>query len=326
MLRKLSVTHESWPLKKIFTISRGSKSSADIVYVEIEEGNHLGRGEAVPYKRYGETISTVISQIMTLKNSIESGINSEELLTALEAGAARNAIDCALWDLESKIDNIPVWKRLSKHVPSRITTAMTLGMETPAIMAAEALECNKYDVLKLKLGSQDVIESVRAVRSVAPNPKLIIDANEAWTEKQIRDWQEELFALNVSLIEQPLPVGKDACLSGFNHLIPICADESCHTAKDIPQLTDKYDYVNLKLDKTGGLTEALRAKEQAILCDLGLMIGCMVATSLSMAPALLLTENADFIDLDGPFLLDMDRQPSLIVGSSCLLYNSGIWG
>jgi L-alanine-DL-glutamate epimerase-like enolase superfamily enzyme len=326
MSRKLSVTHESWPLKKIFTISRGSKASADTVYVEIAEGNHVGRGESVPYKRYGETISTVISQIMTLKNSIESGMNSEELLIALEAGAARNAIDCALWDLQSKVDNIPVWKRLNKHVPSKITSAMTIGMETPAIMAADALEYNKYDVLKLKLGSQDVIESVRAIRCVAPNPKLIIDANEAWNEKQIRAWQEELFDLNVSLIEQPLPVGKDGCLNDFNHLIPICADESCHTAKDIPQLTDKYDYVNLKLDKTGGLTEALRAKEQALLCDLGLMIGCMVATSLSMAPAILLTENADFIDLDGPFLLDMDRQPSLIVGSNCLVYNSDIWG
>ena len=269
---------------------------------------------------------TVISQIMTLKNSIESGMNSEELLIALEAGAARNAIDCALWDLQSKVDNIPVWKRLNKHVPSKITSAMTIGMETPAIMAADALEYNKYDVLKLKLGSQDVIESVRAIRSVAPNPKLIIDANEAWNEKQIRAWQEELFDLNVSLIEQPLPVGKDGCLNDFNHLIPICADESCHTAKDIPQLTDKYDYVNLKLDKTGGLTEALRAKEQALLCDLGLMIGCMVATSLSMAPAILLTENADFIDLDGPFLLDVDRQPGLVVGPNCLLYNSDVWG
>jgi L-alanine-DL-glutamate epimerase-like enolase superfamily enzyme len=326
MLRKLSVTHESWPLKKIFTISRGSKTSADIVYVEIEEGDHIGRGEAVPYKRYGESIMSVITQITALKNSIEKGINSEELLTVLKAGAARNAIDCALWDLRAKIDNTPVWKNLNKNVSGKITTAMTLGMESPAIMAAEALEYNKYDVLKLKLGSKDVIESVRAVRNVAPSPKLIIDANEAWTEKQIRAWQEELFALNVSLIEQPLPVGKDACLNSFNHLVPICADESCHTAKDIPRLADRYDYVNLKLDKTGGLTEALRAKEEAKLHDLGLMIGCMVATSLSMAPAILLTENADFIDLDGPFLLDVDRQPSLVVGPNCLLYNSDVWG
>lgn len=325
-MRELSVSHQSWPLKKIFTISRGSKVSAEVIYVEIKEGDFIGRGEAVPYARYDESILSVINQIMSVKNDIENGLSCKELLSLLEPGAARNAIDCALWDLRSKINKIPAWNNLISDITIRMKTAITLSMDSPEKMAIEALELNDCDLLKLKLGSENVINSIRAVRRAAPKPRLIIDANEAWTEIELCSWQQELIDLNVSLIEQPLPVGEDECLKNFSHLVPICADESCHTTEDISQLADKYDYVNLKLDKTGGLTEALRTKEQAQKHGLGLMVGCMVATSLSMAPAMLLTENADFIDLDGPFLLDKDRQPSLMMGSDCLLYNEDVWG
>lgn len=325
-MRTLSIKHESWPLRKIFTISRGSKISADVVYLEIQEGDYIGKGEAVPYKRYGESVASVISQIKAISNDLENGLDREELQDTLKPGAARNAIDCALWDLQAKIDKTPLYNELNINLSNEITTAMTLSMDSPEKMAAESFIYKTYDLLKLKLGAKDVLESIRAVREAAPYPKLIIDANEAWTLEQIKLWQEELFSLNVSLIEQPLPAGKDSSLSNFEHMVPICADESCHTTDDIARLADMYDYINIKLDKTGGLTEALRLKEQAHRHDLGLMVGCMVATSLSMAPALLLTENTEFIDLDGPFLLDKDRPPSLMVGPNSLRYNSDMWG
>ena len=325
-MRTMSIHHESWPLKKVFTISRGSKIFAEVVYLEIEENGYIGRGEAVPYKRYGESVANVISQIQAVRSDLENGLNREELLDTLEAGAARNAIDSALWDLQAKIDETATWKKLNISLPNKITTAITVGMDNPEKMAAESLNYNTYDLLKLKLGANDVLESVRAIREAAPYPKLIIDANEAWNLEQLKTWQEELLSLNVTLIEQPLPAGKDSSLNTFEHMVPICADESCHTAMNIPQLADRYDYGNIKLDKTGGLTEALRLKEQACKHNLGLMVGCMVATSLSMAPALLLTEDVEFIDLDGPFLLDKARSPSLMAGPNSLYYNSAIWG
>ena len=326
MLREVSFQHESWPLKKSFSISRGTKTSAEVIYLEIQQDHHKGKGEAVPYVRYGESIDSVISQLNTVKGDIEQGSDRNNLLDILPPGAARNAIDCALWDLESKLNGISPWKSANKNKPKSIRTALTVSLSSPDKMAEEALDYGKCDLLKLKLGSENVLESITAVRQVAPKAKIIIDANEAWSEEQLRSWQEQLFEMSIDLVEQPLSSDKDDCLREFQHLVPICADESCHTTEDIERLVGLYDYVNLKLDKTGGLTEALNCKNMAKERGLGLMIGCMVSTSLSMAPALLLTEDVDFIDLDGPFLLAKDRDPSLIGSSSELIYDSDVWG
>ncbi len=326
MLREVSFQHESWPLKKSFSISRGTKTSAEIIYLEITQNHHKGKGEAVPYARYGESIDSVTSQINAVKDDIEQGFDRNKLLGILPPGAARNAIDCALWDLESKLNGISPWESLNQNKPKSIRTALTVSLDSPDKMAKEALNYGKCDVLKLKLGSKNVLESIAAVRQVTPKAKIIIDANEAWSEEQLRSWQEQLFEMSIDLVEQPLSSDKDDCLREFQHLVPICADESCHTTEDIDRLVGLYDYVNLKLDKTGGLTEALNCIDMAKQRGLGIMIGCMVSTSLSMAPALLLAEDADFIDLDGPFLLAKDRHPSLIGSSNELTCNSGVWG
>ncbi|MEC8955618.1 MAG: N-acetyl-D-Glu racemase DgcA [Pseudomonadota bacterium] len=326
MLREISFQHESWPLKKSFSISRGTKTSAEIIYLEIKQNHHKGKGEAVPYARYGESIDSVISQINAVRGDIEQGSDRSNLLNILPPGAARNAIDCALWDLESKLNGISPWEIVNQNKPKIIHTALTVSLSSPDKMAEEALNYGKCDVLKLKLGSENVLESISAVRQVAPKTKIIVDANEAWCEEKLRSWQEQLLEMNVDLVEQPLPSDKENCLGDFQHLVPICADESCHTTEDIERLAGLYDYVNLKLDKTGGLTEALNCRDMAKELRLGLMIGCMVSTSLSMAPALLLAEDADFIDLDGPFLLARDRDPSLISSSGELVYNSSVWG
>ena len=231
-----------------------------------------------------------------------------------------------MWDLESKLNGISPWESVNQNKPKNIRTALTVSLSSPDRMAKEALNYGKCDLLKLKLGSENVLESIAAVRQVAPKAKIIIDANEAWSEEQLRSWQEQLFKMNIDLVEQPLSSDQDNCLGNFQHLVPICADESCHTAEDIDRLIGLYDYVNLKLDKTGGLTEALNCKNMAKERGLGIMVGCMVSTSLSMAPALLLAEDVDFIDLDGPFLLTKDRFPSLIGSSDELIYNPAVWG
>lgn len=312
MARKLFVRRESWPLKRPFSISRGTKTAADVVYVEVREANDIGRGECVPYARYGETIDSVISIIESQREAIEQGMGRKTLQRRLLPGAARNALDCALWDIEAKQSGVPVWQRASLPRPESVVTAVTVSLAPPEVMSLEAAGYGNSKVLKLKLGAENVIDSVRAVRKSSQDSAIIIDANEAWTLEKLSAWQSELAQLGVSLIEQPLPAGQDDGLKRIEHAVPICADESCHTSQDLLCLKRCYEYVNIKLDKTGGLTEALSLREDAKKHGFGIMVGCMVGTSLSVAPAILLASDADFVDLDGPVLLKEDREASLI--------------
>ena len=326
MLRQVTCQICSIPLKKSFSISRGTKTTADVIRLEIKQGEFRGRAESVPYQRYGESIDSVCEQINKITIEIENGLDRENLGNLLPAGAARNVIDCALWDLESKIKKTPVWRLLNQSEPRSIETALTLSLDDPSAMTKEAESLGECSLLKLKLNASNVLESVSAVRKVAPSAKIIIDANEAWTIHQLKSYQSELLTMGVELIEQPLPASDDHYLDDFEHLIPICADESFHTSSDFEKIGGLYDCVNIKLDKTGGLTEAIRCIKKADEQKLKVMIGCMVASSLAMAPALLLTGNNEFIDLDGPFLIASDINPSLKSGHAKLSYNPELWG
>ena len=326
MMRKVSFCSRSFPLKKAFRISRGAKKSAEVVTVELIERGLKGRGEAVPYARYGESVQSVLEQIDAIKNDLQNGISNVNLNTLLPAGAARNAVDCALWDLESKNTDTPVWKLLEREEPKNVKTAMTISLDKPEIMAKDVTSYGNQKLIKIKLDSKFVLESVSRIRSVAPQARIIIDANESWTAEQLKVWQSDLHKMKVDLIEQPLPAGEDNALSEFEHLIPICADESFHTSEDIKRMNGLYDCVNIKLDKTGGLTEGLKCIEKAGENNLIVMLGCMIASSLSMAPALLLASDASFVDLDGPFFLKEDVIPSLINTSGILCYSSELWG
>ena len=326
MMRKVSYCSRSFPLKKAFRISRGAKNSAEVVTVELIEGRLMGRGEAVPYARYGESVESVLEQINAIKNDLQNGIDNVNLNTLLPAGSARNAVDCALWDLESKIKDTPVWKLLKREEPKTVKTAMTISLDKPEIMAHDVASYGKHQLIKIKLNSKSVLESVSRIRSIAPHVRIIIDANESWTAEQLKAWQSDLHEMKVDLIEQPLPAGDDNALSEFDHLIPICADESFHTSDDIKRMIGLYDCVNIKLDKTGGLTEGLECIKKASESNLIVMLGCMIASSLSMAPALLLASDASFVDLDGPFFLKEDVNPSLISTSGKLCYSSELWG
>ena len=326
MMRKVSFCSRSFPLKKAFRISRGAKKSAEVVTVELFERGLKGRGEAVPYARYGESVQSVLEQIDAIKNDLQNGISNVNLNALLPAGAARNAVDCALWDLESKNTDTPVWKLLEREEPKNVKTAMTISLDKPEIMAKDVISYGNQKLIKIKLDSKFVLESVSRIRSVAPQARIIIDANESWTAEQLKVWQSDLHKMKVDLIEQPLPAGEDNALSEFEHLIPICADESFHTSEDIKRMNGLYDCVNIKLDKTGGLTEGLKCIEKASENNLIVMLGCMIASSLSMAPALLLASDASFVDLDGPFFLKEDVIPSLINTSGILCYSSELWG
>ena len=326
MLRHVTCQICSIPLKKSFSISRGTKTTADVIRLEIKQGENLGRAESVPYQRYGESINSVCEQIKKITIEIENGLDREKLGNLLPAGAARNVIDCALWDLESKIKKTPVWRLLNQSEPRDIETALTLSLDDPTAMTNEAESLGECSLLKLKLNASNVLESVSAVREVAPSARIIIDANEAWTVHQLKSYQSELLSMGVDLIEQPLPASDDRYLDDFEHLIPICADESFHTSSDFEKIKGLYDCVNIKLDKTGGLTEAIRCIKKADEQKLKIMIGCMVASSLAMAPAILLTGKNEFIDLDGPFLIASDVTPSLKSGQAKLTYNSELWG
>ena len=326
MLRQVTWQICSIPLKKSFSISRGTKTTADVIRLEIKQGEILGRAESVPYQRYGESINSVCEQIKKITIEIENGLDREKLGNLLPAGAARNVIDCALWDLESKIKKTPVWRLLNQSEPRDIETALTLSLDDPTAMTKEAESLGECSLLKLKLNASNVLESVSAVREVAPSARIIIDANEAWTVNQLKSYQSELLSMGVDLIEQPLPASDDCYLDDFEHLIPICADESFHTSSDFEKIKGLYDCINIKLDKTGGLTEAIKCIKKADEQKLKVMIGCMVASSLAMAPAILLTRKNEFIDLDGPFLIASDVTPSLKSGQAKLTYNSELWG
>ena len=310
MLR-LAVRRESWPLAGVFRISRGARRVAHTVLVEIRDGDAAGRGECVPYSRYGETVDSVVEAIEELRGALEAGLTREGLANALRPGAARNAVDCALWDLEAKRTGRRAWSAPSDVPPEPVITAYTLGIDEPDAMREAAARHADRPLLKVKLDGDRVTERVAAVRAGAPDARLIVDANEAWSAETLHRSLPELADLGVELVEQPLPAGADEALAEIERAVPVAADESCHTRDDLPALAGRYDVVNIKLDKTGGLTEALALRDAAAAAGFGIMVGCMLATSLAMAPALLVAQRARFVDLDGPLLLARDREPGL---------------
>jgi L-alanine-DL-glutamate epimerase-like enolase superfamily enzyme len=326
-MRRLTVRAESWPIAGSFTISRGSKTNADVVLVEIADGAVVGRGECVPYPRYGETIGGAIAAIEELRPQIEEGLGRETLQTAMRPGAARNAVDCALWDMEAKRTGRPAWQLAGLAQPRPAPTAYTLSLGSIEAMAAAARANADRPLLKLKLSGPGDLDRVRAVHENAPRARLIVDANEAWTPEIFAQLAPQLAPLGVELIEQPLPASSDQALATLPRPVPVCADESCHDTPRLSDLRSKYDAVNIKLDKTGGLTEALRLAAAAKAQGLAIMVGCMVATSLAMAPALLLAPEARWIDLDGPLLLAKDREPALVYqGNLVLPASPELWG
>ena len=310
-MRELTVTCENWPLAKAFTIARGSKTCAEPVVATIAEGGFVGRGECLPYARYGETVEGVAAAIRALAPDIAAGMDRAALQRALPAGAARNALDCALWDLEAKQAGRRVWDLAGLAEPGPVTTAYTLGLDSVEAMARAARAEAHRPLLKLKLAGEGDLDRVAAVRKAAPEARLIVDANEGWREDMLEPFGAALAELGVAAIEQPLPAGRDGALARWRRAVPVYADESCHDRKDLPSIAGKYDGINIKLDKTGGLTEALALKAMAAEAGLDIMVGCMVATSLSMAPALLLAQDAAIVDLDGALLLARDREHGL---------------
>ena len=323
----LKVHSESWPIRGTFTISRGSKTTADVVVVELTRHGDSGRGEAVPYARYGETMQSVVDQIESLHGAIAEGLDREGLQALLPAGAARNAVDLAFWDLECKLSGKRHWELAGLPEPQPVTTAFTLSLDSAEIMGRKAAENATRPLLKLKLAGPEDLDRVAAVRANAPEARIIVDANEGWTAAQYTELAPKLIGLGVEMIEQPLPAGDDAALAGIERPVPVCADESCHDTATLAALKGRYDMINIKLDKTGGLTEALKLKAAAEAEGFGIMIGCMLATSLAMAPGVLLAQGVPVVDLDGPLLLAEDRDPALKIEDSLVHPPSAaLWG
>ncbi len=311
MSRRLTVRPETWPLASAFRISRGAKTQAHVVVAEIADGPHTGRGEAVPYPRYAETPEQTRAEIEGLREAVEGGLTRDALQDALPPGAARNALDCALWDLEAKQTGRPAWALAGLQAPQPCVTAVTLSLDTPEKMGEAAARHTALPLLKLKVTGEGDLDRIRAVRANAPGARLIVDANEGWTVPMLEEFLLSFADLGVEMVEQPLPAADDAALEGRQFAIPLCADESCHTREDLTRLAGRYPMVNIKLDKTGGLTEALALAAEARAMGFDIMVGSMVGTSLGMAPAALLAGFADYVDLDGPLLLARDRSPGL---------------
>jgi L-alanine-DL-glutamate epimerase-like enolase superfamily enzyme len=327
MIQSLTVAAETWPIAGSFTIARGAKTEAVVVVATITDGSHAGRGEAVPYPRYGESVGAVLAALRAMAGPVREGLDREGLRRAMPPGAARNALDCAFWDLESQRTGVPVAGLAGLPPPRPVETAYTLSLGTPESMAGAAARAGHRPLLKVKLGGAGDPERIAAVRRVAPGSRLIVDANEAWSPALFPGNMAAAAAAGVELIEQPLPAGDDEALRHLPRPVPVCADESVHVAADLPRLRGLYDAVNIKLDKAGGLTEALALADAAKAAGFRIMVGCMVATSLAMAPALLLAGEADFVDLDGPLLLARDRAPGLVYeGSRIMPAPRGLWG
>ena len=299
----ITAVAETFPLRNPFTISRGTKTEARVVTAIVARGGHRGWGEGLPYPRYGETVEETIAAI----HALPEGITRAVLQEAMKPGAARNAVDCALWDLEAKVTGKPVWQLAGLDALRPVEIAFTLSLDTPEAMRAAAARNAHRAVLKVKLGTPADMSRIEAVRAGAPKARLIVDANEGWTPEVYTDLAPHLLRLGVEMVEQPLPQGADDMLAEIARPVPVCADESAHDAASLPGLIGKYDVVNLKLDKTGGLTEALRARDEARRLGLKVMVGCMISTSLSMAPAVLVAQGADWSDLDGPADMAQDR-------------------
>lgn len=319
----ITVTTETFRLARTFTISRGSKTEALVLTVRVTRDGVTGWGECVPYARYGESLESVAAQIAGLPPKV----TRQALQGLLPAGAARNAVDCALWDHAAKAAGRRVWELAGLPAPRSLTTAYTLSLDTPEAMQAAAAEQAHRPILKIKLGTPDDMPRLESVRAGAPHARIIIDANEGWTAAIYADLCPHLQRLGVALVEQPLPAGQDEALAHMPRPVPVCADESCHDRASLPALKGRYDMVNIKLDKTGGLTEALDLRDAARAEGFGVMVGCMVGTSLAMAPALVVAQEADMVDLDGPLLLAEDRDRPLIYrGSEVDPPDAGLWG
>ena len=301
---QIEVTRDVFRLAQVFTISRGSRTQAEVLTVTLDG---VARGECVPYARYGETLDSVTAQIAGLPGDVTRAM----LQDLLPAGAARNAVDCALWDIAAKAAGVRVWDLLGLPKPQPEITAYTLSLDTPEAMEQQAAQHAKRPLLKIKLGTSDDMARLEAVRRGAPDARIIVDANEGWTAEVYADLAPHLIRLGVQMVEQPLPAGQDDMLAEIARPLPVCADESCHDRSSLSNLRGKYDMVNIKLDKTGGLTEALALKSQAIAEGYGVMVGCMVGSSLAMAPATILAQGVAFTDLDGPLLLAEDRDQPL---------------
>ena len=325
----LTARVETWPIAGAFTISRGAKREAVVVVAEASDGRHTGRGECVPYPRYGETPEATLAALTALGGAVDP--DRAALQAAMPPCAARNALDCALWDLAAKASGTPAWQLAGVALPQPLLTCYTISLAPPEEMAAKATAVPHLPLLKLKLGARgDAVgdaERLRAVRRARPDARLVADANEGWTPETLALLLAVAAEVGLETIEQPLPAGADGALAGIAHPVPVCADESAHTADGLAALADRYDAVNIKLDKTGGLTHALEMAAAARAAGLRIMVGCMVSTSLAMAPALLVAHGADWADLDGPLLLARDRDPGLtIAGGLIAPAPPALWG
>ena len=318
---------ERWPIAGSFTISRGAKTEAVTVLAEVSRDGLVGRGECVPYPRYGETPEATLAALQSMQEPLSRGLGRDTLRTAMPPGAARNALDCALLDLEAKTSGQRVWNLLGRPAPQACITAYTISLGTPEAMAAATAQAAHRPLLKIKLGGDGDGRRIAAVRQAAPRSELIVDANEAWTADNLEQNLADCAAAGVTLVEQPLAAGQDEALQRIRRPLLVCADESVHDRASLAALRDRYDAVNIKLDKTGGLTEALALADAAQALGFQIMIGCMVATSLSMAPAMLLAPQARFVDLDGPLLLAADRDGGLHYdGSMVYPPEAALWG
>jgi len=328
MMVKAQCTHESFELAKVFRISRGAKTKADVVVVVVTDGTHFGWGEAVPYNRYGESIDSVITQLHDFQSSLsQASVWQSHINRVFPPGSARNALDCALWDLRCKQENKTINQLIDLPQITSCITAQTLSVDSAAAMQKEAKSLGNADLVKIKLDSNEVLEKMRLIHETCPSSRFIIDANEGWTFDLLTAVAEPLKEMNVVLLEQPLPAQHDELLRHYRSPIPICADESCHTSTDLTSLSECFDFVNIKLDKTGGLTEALVLLREAKRLDLGIMVGCMVGTSLAMSPAFALCSEATFVDLDGPLLVAEDRANGFqFENGKMTLNNSLLWG
>ena len=319
---QVRVARDRFRLERPFTISRGTRTHAEVLTVTVTDGPHAGRGECVPYARYGETLESVAAQIAGFQ-----GRTRAELSEALPAGAARNALDCALWDLDAKRSGVPVWRLAGLPALGPATTCYTLSLDEPGAMRAQA-EANAWrPILKVKLGTESDMPRLEAVRAGAPRARIVTDANEGWSPELYADYAPHLARLGVEMVEQPVPADRIGEMDGMPRPVPLCADESCHDLASLPALKGRFDMVNVKLDKTGGLTEALALRDAARKAGFDVMVGCMVGSSLAMAPAVLVAQGADVVDLDGPLLLAEDREPPLrYEGAEAYPPEAALWG
>jgi L-alanine-DL-glutamate epimerase-like enolase superfamily enzyme len=327
MLRSLTADIQNWQLNKPFRISRGVRTAIDVVSITLDQGGAIGRGECSPNARYGETAESALAQIQAAGDALRDGATREEVRSLMPAGAARNAVDCALWDLDAALGVPDAVALLSAPLPD-IYTAFTVSLDSAEKMGEAAKDLRGQRLVKIKVNGEDTEACLRAVRASLPESRLIVDANEGWTMALLEQIQPALVELDIKMVEQPLPAAEDGALLGFQSLVPICADESCHVTGDVERLADRYGMVNIKLDKTGGLTEALDLMAAARARGMGVMVGCMMSTSLSIAPALRVAAHADYVDVDAPLWLQSDLPGGITLaeGGRVVVPAPGFWG